>query len=171
VTRERTAEAIKAAAVDVWGETVLAARRRITDAGMAHVANPHQLRAYGEIAKLGDNVPAWDVVEVVAALVLLQLREPYRFESDRAFWQQITRRVRALDDMNAAQRYSPTRERVERTYKDFPARASIWLGRTLAVALGAIGHEINERDLRAEAGLERAQQRVREAMRSKPEAA
>lgn len=97
-----------------------------------------KLAAY-EIAKLGENVDTRTVVEMTIAMVMLRELEPRCFRSDRAFWLQLSRRVRGLTDLNFGERYVHATGKVKRCYRELSPRAGIILGKWLAEALGIGG--------------------------------
>lgn len=97
-----------------------------------------KLAAY-EVAKLAENVDARAVVEMTVAMVLMRELDPRCFQSDRAFWLQLSRRVRGLTDMNFGERYVHATGKVKRCYRELTPRAGIILGRWLAETLGIGG--------------------------------
>lgn len=68
--------------------------------------------------------------------------EPGAFSSDKAFWVQLSRRVRALTDLNYGERYVHATGGVKRTYRDLSPRASIIFGKWLCDILGIGGLHI-----------------------------
>jgi hypothetical protein len=101
-----------------------------------------ELLAAQEVVKLSGDVQPRQVVEVTAAMVMMQELEPRRFRSDRAFWIQLARRVRGLTDLNYGEGWDNTRGRVRRSYREFTPRAAQVLGHWLAVALGVGGQHL-----------------------------
>jgi hypothetical protein len=99
----------------------------------------YERRAAEEVIKLGNDVEPRQVLETVAAMVMMQEFEPRRFRSDRAFWIQLARRLRALTDMNFGERYNHQTRKVRRCYREFSPRAAEVLGRWLAQTLGTAG--------------------------------
>ena len=92
-----------------------------------------------EIVKLGQNVNARAVVEMTMAMVMMRELDPGCFRSDRAFWLQLSRRVRGLTDLNYGERYVHASGRVKRCYRELSPRAAIILGKWLAETLGIGG--------------------------------
>jgi hypothetical protein len=99
-------------------------------------------KAAQEIRKLAADVEPRAIVEVVAAMVVMQEFEPRRFRSDRAFWIQLSRRVRALTDVNYGERYIHATGRVKRVYREMTPDAMRMLGQWLAQLLGIGGQHI-----------------------------
>jgi hypothetical protein len=101
-----------------------------------------RLLAAREVIKLAKVVKPRDVVEVVAAMVVMQEFEPRAFRSDDAFWQQLARRVRSLSDLHIGERWDFKRNRVRRVYREMNPQAAVCLGHWLAEMLGAGGQHI-----------------------------
>jgi hypothetical protein len=77
-------------------------------------------------------------VEVVAAMVIMEIMDPRWFKTDQAFWIQLARRVRSLTDLHVAEGWDNKRLR----YHEFSPKAAIFLGHWLATAFGAGGQGI-----------------------------
>jgi hypothetical protein len=95
-----------------------------------------------EVVKLAKEVEARAVVEVTAAMVVMQEFEPRAFRSDDAFWLQLTRRVRSLTDLHFGESWDNKRQRVRRHYRDISPKAAVIMGRWLAEMLGVGGQHI-----------------------------
>jgi hypothetical protein len=95
-----------------------------------------------EIVKLAGQVEPRAVVEVTAAMVVMQEFEPRVFRTDDAFWQQLARRVRSLTDLHFGESWDNQRQRVRRHYRDVSPRAAVTMGRWLAETLGIGGTHI-----------------------------
>ena len=95
-----------------------------------------------EVVKLAKEVEPRVVVEVTAAMVLMQEFEPRAIRSDAAFWIQLARRVRSLTDLHVGERWDNVRQRVRRHYREMSPKAAIIMGRWLAEALGVGGQHI-----------------------------
>lgn len=98
-----------------------------------------EVAAAYEVLKLAGDVPPRTVVETTLAMVVMLEMEPAAFTSDNAFWVQVSRRVRALTDLNFGERYVHATGSVKRTYRDLAPRASALFGKWLAELLGIGG--------------------------------
>jgi hypothetical protein len=92
-----------------------------------------------EIIKLGKTLEARAVVEMTMAMVMMREMNPRYFQSDRAFWVQLGRRVRGLTDLNYGERYVHATGKVRRCYRELSPKAGTVLGRWLAETLGVGG--------------------------------
>ncbi len=99
----------------------------------------HERIAAFEIIKLARNVEPRRLLEVTSALVLMRELEPHYFKSDRSFWVQLSRRVRAEANVSFGERWDHRTGRVRRMYRDLSPRAAIIVGRWLASTLGVAG--------------------------------
>ena len=72
---------------------------------------------------------------MVLAVYVMQELDPRRFRSDPGFRFQLVRRVRALADVNAGQRWDDKAEKVRRVYRELTPRAVATMGQWLAEAL------------------------------------
>lgn len=136
---------------DRWRALVQHAEQIVADFALGKAGSRFERVAAQEVVKLSSEVEARSVVEVTAALVLLQEFEPRVFRSDNAFWLQLARRVRSLTDLHFGESWDNRRQRVRRHYRDMTPRAAIVMGRWLAAALGIGGKhiarvEVEERD-------------------------
>lgn len=113
----------------------------------------NQLIAAQEILKVSEAVPAEAVIETVLAMYLLADADSHRFRSDEAFLFQVSRRVRALTNMNVGTYYDPQSSQVKRVYRDLTPKSSRQLGLVLIETLGVAGLII--------ANLEREEQKAR----------
>jgi hypothetical protein len=98
--------------------------------------------AADQVVKLAEDVKPRDIVEATASMVVMQELAPSAFRSDRAFWVQLARRVRALTDRHIGERWDNVRGRVRRCYRELTPRAALILGRWLAETLGIGGQHI-----------------------------
>lgn len=99
---------------------------------------PERIAAF-EIMKLAKNVEPRRMLEVTSAVVLMRELEPHQFKSDRAFWVQLSRRVRAEANLNYGERWDHRTGRVVRMYRDLSPRAAVIIGRWLAETFGLAG--------------------------------
>src|SRR5262245_26943577 len=95
-----------------------------------------------EVVKLAREVKPREVVEVVAAMVMMQIMEPRQFRSDDAFWIQLARGVRSLTDMHIGERWDNNRGRVRRCYRELTPKAAVIMGHWLATTLGVGGQHL-----------------------------
>lgn len=95
-----------------------------------------------EIVKLAQSVAPREVVEVTAAMIVMQEFEPRAFRSDDAFWMQLARRVRGLSDLHFGESWDNKRQRVRRLYREMSPKAAVIMGRWLAETLGVGGQHI-----------------------------
>jgi hypothetical protein len=120
----------------------------------------YELMAAREVVKLSGEVKSRDVVEVVAAMVLMGIVEPRSFKSEEALWIQLARRVLSLSDLHVGERRDRNRQRVRRCYREFNPKAARFFGHWLASRLGIGGRGIAkaeeaERERKAKEGRER----------------
>jgi hypothetical protein len=112
-------------------------------------------KAAEEVLKVAEAAPWRDVVETVLAVFVMQELDPRHFRSDPGFRFQLVRRVRALADVNAGQRYDHKSDRVRRVYRELTPRAVATIGQWLADSFGAAGIQLGQLELRA---IEKAKQ-------------
>jgi hypothetical protein len=125
-----------------WRALVDHARGILADYASGRAGSRFERAAAHVVAKLAEDVKPRDVVEVTAAMVVMQELDPRVFRSDRAFWFQLARRVRALTDRHIGERWDNVRSRVRRCYRELTPRAALILGRWLAETLGIGGVHI-----------------------------
>jgi hypothetical protein len=118
-----------------------------------------------EVVKLAKEVEARAVVEVTAAMVVMQEFEPRAFRSDAAFWLQLTRRVRSLTDVHFGESWDNKRQRVRRHYRELSPKAAVIMGRWLAETLGVGGQHIARVELAEREKKAREQGDLHEALR------
>jgi hypothetical protein len=75
-------------------------------------------------------------------MVVMQAFDPWRFRSDRAFWFQLVRRVRALAEINIGKSVDQETGKVKRNYRDLPPRACEALARIILESIGIAGAKI-----------------------------
>ena len=95
------------------------------------------------------------MIETVLAVYVMQELDPRRFRSDPGFRFQLVRRVRALADVNAGQRWDHKADKVRRVYRELTPRAVATIGQWLADALGGAGVQLGRLEAR---DIEKAQQ-------------
>jgi hypothetical protein len=75
-------------------------------------------------------------------MFMMQELEPRRFRNDEAFRVQLTRRVRALANVNAGEFYDHRTNKTRRVYRELPPKAVAVIGHWLVQAFGAAGVRI-----------------------------
>ena len=125
-----------------WRALVDHAQGIVADYARGRAGSRFERAAAQEVSKLAGDVEPRAVVEVTAAMVVMQELDPRQFRSDRAFWVQLARRVRALTDLHIGERWDNVRGRVRRCYRELTPRAALILGRWLAETLGVGGQHI-----------------------------
>lgn len=132
------------AAVAGNAETVLKAHAE-GKPGSAYVA-----QAAHHIKQLAATVPDALVMEAALAMFLMRESQPRRFQSDRAFDFQLSRRVRALSDANAGTYFDHATGKTKRVYRDVLPGTLMALAEPLKAAFGVAGLYLAELDQRDE---------------------
>lgn len=127
---------------DRWRALVDHAQGILATFATGKPGNRFERIAAQEIVKLAADVQPRAVVEVTAAMVIMQEFEPRVFRSDDAFWLQLARRVRSLTDLHFGESWDNQRQRVRRHYREVSPKAAIIMGRWLAETLGIGGTHI-----------------------------
>ncbi len=94
------------------------------------------------LVKLGKEASFDDVLETVAAVLLLQERNPRRFKSDRAFSVELARAVRGLGTLAVATQWDQKAGKVRGVYRRFPLPASLALAELVVTAIGMTAKRI-----------------------------
>jgi hypothetical protein len=110
----------------------------------------HTTQAAHHIKQLSALVPDALVMETTLAMFLMRESQPHRFRSDRAFDFQLSRRVRALSDVNAGTYFDHETGKVKRVYRDVLPGTLIALAEPLKAAFGVAGLYLAELDQRDE---------------------
>jgi hypothetical protein len=105
-------------------------------------------KAAEEVIKVGEAATPRDVVETVLAVFVMQELDPRRFRSDPGFRFQLVRRLRALADVNAGQRYDHRSGKVRRVYRELTPRAVATIGQWLADTFGGPGIQLARLEVR-----------------------
>ena len=121
-------------------------------------------KAAEEVLKVGEAATPRDVVETVLAVFVMQELDPRRFRSDPGFRFQLVRRVRALADVSAGQRYDHRSGKVRRVYRDLTPRAVATIGRWLADMIGGVGIQLARLEVRDMEKSQRDRQELRTAL-------
>lgn len=132
------------AAVAVNAETVLKAHAS-GKPGSAYI-----IKAAHHINHLATAVPDGVVMEAALAMFLMREAQPQRFRSDRAFDFQLSRRVRALSDLNAGTYFDHETGKTKRVYRDVLPGTLMALSEPLKAAFGVAGVFLAELDQRDE---------------------
>ena len=123
-----------------WRETVAEAEGFISDAMASGLgARRYVMAACREVVKLSKHVEPREIAETALAMFLLQDQEPRRFKSDRGFRVQLSRRLRALTDVNVGTYINPTTGKPTRVYRELTPRVAEELGRMASVTFGGAG--------------------------------
>jgi hypothetical protein len=118
-----------------------------------------------QLLTLRDSAPANAVIDTALAMFALEEQRPSRFKSDRAFGFQLSRRVRALADVNTGSHWSAKEGRMKRTYRDVPPRVLECLAESLKVAFGLAGMKLAEMERRDAEGVQAERQRLHDGLR------
>ena len=105
-------------------------------------------KAAQEMLKVAEAAAPRTVVETVLAVYVMQELDPRRFRSDPGFRFPLVRRVRALADVSAGQRWDHKSDRVRRVYRELTPKAVATIGQWLAEALGGAGLHLARLELR-----------------------
>ncbi len=122
-----------------WLAVVEHARGIVAAFHAGKVSIRYERKAAQEVLKVAGAATPRDVVETILAVYVMQELDPRRFRSDPGFRFQLVRRVRALADVNAGQRYDHKADKVRRVYREMTPRAVATMGRWLAESIGASG--------------------------------
>lgn len=122
-----------------WAALVGHCRRVVETYLSGKPMNRHERQACQEVVKLAEHVEASEVVETALALYLMHEQAPHRFQSDDAFRHQLSRRLRALADVNAGTWFDHRTNKVKRVYRDPPAATALVMGAMLAETFGVAG--------------------------------
>jgi hypothetical protein len=105
-------------------------------------------KAADEVIKVAEVATPRDVVETVLAMCMMEELDRRRFRSDPGFRFQLVRRVRALTEMHAGERYDHRSGRVRRVYPELTPRAVATIGQWLAGMIGAAGVHVARLEVR-----------------------
>lgn len=129
---------------DAWAAEVATAQ---TDAN-ARVANRYQRQAAREVTNIASDASSREIGIISIAMFMLRHDQPRRFETDRAFWQQISRRVRALSQRHVGIGFNHQTGSNYRLYREITPRAAILLGHILGRCFGVAGIQMAELEQR-----------------------
>jgi hypothetical protein len=117
------------------------------------------------LVALGDTVAGDVVIDTALAMFSMWERWPSRFQSDKAFIFQLSRRVRALAEVNTGSHWSAKEGRMKRTYRDVLPKTLECFGASLRVAFGLAGMRIAELDKTDAEGLLAERQELSNALK------
>lgn len=100
--------------------------------------------AAAELVRVVQTADPRAIIETVAAMTILQQREPGLFQCDEAFWVQTARRFRGLSPATKQRHYSRAAERVKTHSRDPRLDVAVRLGKLLCSTLGVIGTRISD---------------------------
>ena len=124
---------------DIWRQAVQRCQERLQAYQAGKPVNRWQRAAWQEVVKLAQQAEPREVIETTAAMYVMFTLEPRRFRSDRAFWFQLVRRVRALGDVNVGSWFDGRTGKVKRVYRDLPPRACEALAKVIVESIGIVG--------------------------------
>jgi hypothetical protein len=105
-------------------------------------------KAADEVIKVAEAATPRDVIETVLAMSMMEELERRRFRSDPGFRFQLVRRVRALADVSAGQKYDHRSGKVRRVYRELTPRAVATIGQWLADMIGGAGIQLARLEVR-----------------------
>ena len=105
-------------------------------------------KAAEEVLKVAAVATPRDVIETVLAVFVMQELEPRRFRSDPGFRFQLVRRVRALADVSAGQKYDHRSGKVRQVYRELTPRGVATIGQWLADMIGGAGIQLARLEVR-----------------------
>ena len=130
---------------DLWADlerlydaTLRRARGILADYRAGRPSFRQEVQAAADLVMVSGEASARSVIETVAAMVLMQEHDARAFRSDRAFWVQVSRRVRGLATRYAV-KYAGRDGRTHRVYRDANPLAAVTLGRWLCESVGLLG--------------------------------
>jgi hypothetical protein len=126
----------------IWLDTVRRCQANLREYHSGRAVSRWQRLAWEEIIKLAQAVEPLEIFETTAAMYVMQAFQPRRFRSDRAFWFQLVRRVRALAEINVGKSVDPWTGRVKRVYRELPPRVTEEMARIIVQSIGVAGGRI-----------------------------
>lgn len=122
-----------------WSDTIAPCEGFISDAEDGGGVRMYVMTACREVAKLARYVEPKLIIETALAMFLMQDQEPRKFKSDKAFRFQLSRRLRALTDVNVGTFINPTTGKPTRVYRELKPRAAEYLGQMACDTFGGAG--------------------------------
>ena len=114
-----------------WEKVIAYARGELEQYRKGRPSQRQLRRTCEELVKLADGATVRDLLEVGLAMFLMREWDGRKFTSDRGFTFQLTRRVRALTDLNVGTHYNHVTGKVHRTYRDLPPKVTSLLADVL----------------------------------------
>lgn len=109
----------------------------------------YEREAAEEVLEIAQHAEPRAVVETaLAVFVMYWWGNPRRFRSDRAFWFQLVRRVRALSPLSTEQHYSRAEGRMKRVPRELSPRAIETLADWLGDVVGKAGVKLADMERR-----------------------
>jgi hypothetical protein len=129
------------------------------------ITTTYERQTAEQLVVLGDTVAGDVVIDTALAMFSMWEQWPSRFQSDKAFIYQLSRRVRALAEVNTGSHWSAKQGRMKRTYRDVPPKTLECFGASLRVAFGLAGMRIAELDKKDAEGLLAERQELSDALK------
>ncbi|MCA3247357.1 MAG: hypothetical protein ING29_12870 [Azospirillum sp.] len=140
IARNRTTDALMITE-ERWTETLRRCGAYAETDGRTVFHRPTKQAAQA-LVKLGNEAAFDAVLETVAAMLLLQERDPRRFKSGRAFSVELARVVRRLGTLAIVSQWDQRAGRVRGVYRRFPLPASLALAELVTTAIGLAAKRI-----------------------------
>jgi hypothetical protein len=147
-----------------WEALTGHAKATLADYASGAVAVSYERQTAEQLVALLDTVNADAVIDVALAMFSMWELMPNRFQSDKAFNFQLSRRVRGLAEVNKGSHYSAVEGRMKRTYTDTPPRVLECLAASLKVAFGVAGMRLAELDKQDAEGVKAEKQQLNDAL-------
>jgi hypothetical protein len=114
--------------------------------GAGAISTTYERQTAEQLTALGDTVAGDVVIDTALAMFSMWEQWPTRFKSDKAFIYQLSRRVRALAEVNTGSHWSAKEGRMKRTYRNVPPKTLECFGASLRLAFGVAGMRLAELD-------------------------
>lgn len=148
-----------------WTALTGHAKATLAEYASGAVAVSYERQAAEQLVVLLDSVDGDAVIDTALAMFSMWELMPNRFQSDKAFNFQLSRRVRGLADVNKGSHYSVKEGRMKRTYTDIPPRVLECLAASLKVAFGVAGMRLAELDKKDTEGVKVEKQQLNDALK------
>ena len=129
------------------------------------ITTTYERQTAEQLLTLGETVDADVVIDTALAMFSMWEQWPSRFQSDKAFVYQLSRRVRALAEVNSGSHWSAKEGRMKRTYRDVPPKTLECFGASLRVAFGLAGMRMAELDMKDVEGPVAERQELSDALK------
>ena len=148
-----------------WSALTGHAKTALADYARGGVTITYERQTAEQLVALLDNVGGDAVIDTALAMFTMWELMPSRFQSDKAFNFQLSRRVRGLAEVNKGSHYSAKEGRMKRTYTDIPPRVLECLAASLKVAFGVAGMRFAELDKGDAEGVKVEKQQLNDALK------